>query len=49
MGVPTQVEGHHVTIPSGHFSIVEGCSGKRYLMISLAFATLAAAIEQLRW
>ena len=33
MGVPTQVEGHHVTIPSGHFSIVEGCSGKRYLMI----------------
>jgi exosortase A len=49
MGVPTQVEGHHVTIPSGHFSIVEGCSGKRYLMISLAFATLSGAIEQLRW
>lgn len=49
MGVPTQVEGHHVTIPSGHFSIVEGCSGKRYLMISLAFATLAGAIERLRW
>jgi exosortase A len=49
MGVPTQVEGHHVTIPSGHFSIVEGCSGKRYLMISLAFAALAAAIEHLRW
>jgi len=49
MGVPTQVEGHHVTIPSGHFSIVEGCSGKRYLMISLAFAALAGAIERLRW
>jgi exosortase A len=49
MGVPTQVEGHHVTIPSGRFSIVEGCSGKRYLVISLAFATLAAAIEQMRW
>lgn len=49
MGVPTQVEGHHVTIPSGHFSIIEGCSGKRYLVIALAFAALAAAIERLRW
>jgi exosortase A len=49
MGVPTQVEGHHVTIPSGRFSIIEGCSGKRYLVIALAFAALAAAIEGLRW
>lgn len=49
LGVPTQVEGHHVTIPSGRFSIVEGCSGKRYLVIALAFGALAAAIEGLRW
>jgi exosortase A len=49
MGVPTQVEGHHVTIPSGHFSIVEGCSGKRYLVMALAFSALSAAIEGLRW
>jgi exosortase A len=49
MGVPTQVEGHHVTIPSGRFSIIEGCSGKRFLVIALAFAALAAAIEGLRW
>lgn len=49
IGVPTQVEGHHVTIPSGRFSIIEGCSGQRYLIIALAFAALAAAIEGLRW
>lgn len=49
LGVPTQVEGHHVTIPSGRFSIIEGCSGKRYLVIGLAFSALAAAIEGLRW
>lgn len=49
MGVPVQVEGHHVTIPSGRFSIVEGCSGRRYLVIALAFVAMAAAIEGLRW
>jgi exosortase A len=49
MGVPVQVEGHHFTIPSGRFSIVEGCSGRRYLVIALAFATMAAAIEGMRW
>jgi exosortase A len=48
-GVPTQVEGHHVTIPSGRFSIIEGCSGQRYLIIALAFAALSAAVEGLRW
>ena len=49
IGVPVKVEGHHVTIPSGQFSIVEGCSGKRYIVTGLAFAVLAAAIEGLRW
>jgi exosortase A len=49
IGVPTQVEGHYVTIPSGRFSIIEGCSGKRYVVIALAFAYLAAAVEGLRW
>jgi exosortase A len=49
IGVPVRVEGHHVTIPSGQFSIVEGCSGKRYIVTGLAFAVLTAAIEGLRW
>jgi len=48
MGVPTHVDGHQVTIPAGTFSIVEGCSGKRYLMIALAFATIAGVMHELR-
>jgi exosortase len=42
MGVVTHVDGHSVTIPEGTFDIVEGCSGKRYVVIGLAFATMAA-------
>jgi exosortase A len=41
--VPTVVESHLVTIPEGRFAIVEGCSGKRYLVVGLSFATLLAA------
>jgi exosortase len=48
IGVPTTVDGHQVTIPAGTFSIVEGCSGKRYLMIALAFATIAGVMHELR-
>jgi EpsI family protein len=48
LGVPTTVDGHQVTIPAGTFSIVEGCSGKRYLLIALAFATVAAVMHELR-
>lgn len=48
LGVPTTVDGHQVTIPAGTFSIVEGCSGKRYLMIALAFATIAGVMHELR-
>jgi EpsI family protein len=48
MGVPTQVEGHHVEIPAGRFSIVEGCSGARYFITALAFASLAGALQPVR-
>lgn len=48
MGVPTQVEGHHVEIPAGQFSIVEGCSGARYFITALAFASLAGALQPVR-
>jgi EpsI family protein len=47
MNVPTKVEGHHVTIPAGQFSIIEGCSGKRYFIIGLAFACLAGVMQRL--
>lgn len=48
LGVATQVDGHSVTIPEGKFDIVEGCSGKRYLVIGLAFATMAAVTFDVR-
>jgi EpsI family protein len=47
LGVPISVEGHHVTIPAGRFSIIEGCSGMRYFIIGLAFAALAGALQRL--
>jgi exosortase A len=46
--VPTVVENNLVTIPEGRFAIVEGCSGKRYLIVGLAFAALLAATYGLR-
>lgn len=48
MGVATEVDGHSVTIPEGTFNIVEGCSGKRYLVIGLAFATMAGVTQGVR-
>lgn len=48
LGVPVVVEGNNVTIPAGRFIIAEGCSGKRYLVIALALATLAGFMQGLR-
>jgi exosortase len=48
LGVPTQVEGFTVTIPAGTFAIVEGCSGVRYVVISLALATLMGIVQKVR-
>lgn len=47
-GVPAVVREHLVTIPEGAFRIVEGCSGKRYFMVTLAVACLAAAVNHIR-
>ncbi len=46
--VPTVVDSYLVTIPEGQFKIAEGCSGKRYLLVALAFAALVAAARDLR-
>lgn len=48
LNVPTIVDGHHVTIPAGTFSIIEGCSGKRYFIIGLSFAALAGWLQGVR-
>ncbi len=39
-GIPTFVEGNLVTIPAGVFEIADGCSGLRYLIVSLAISSL---------
>lgn len=39
-GVPTYVEGNYVTIPAGVFEIADGCSGLRYMIVSLAIGSL---------
>ena len=46
--VQTVVQGNTVTIPEGSFQIVEGCSGKRYLLVALPFAAVVGATHGLR-
>lgn len=41
-GVPVFREGNHFAIPSGRWSVVEACSGIRYLLASLMAGTLYA-------
>jgi exosortase len=39
-GVPTYVEAEIITIPAGVFEIADGCSGLRYMIVSLAIGSL---------
>ena len=41
-GIPVYREGQQFVIPSGHWSVVEACSGLRYLVASLMVGTLFA-------
>jgi len=38
--IPTYVEAQFVSIPAGTFEIADGCSGLRYLIVSLAISSL---------
>jgi exosortase A len=44
-GVPVFREGNHFTIPTGRWSVVEACSGIRYLLASLMVGTLYAYLN----
>jgi EpsI family protein len=46
-GIPVTVTGNDVTIPYGTFTVADTCSGKRYLVVGLAFAVLAGVIQRL--
>lgn len=39
-GIPTYVDGNFISIPPGVFEIAGGCSGLRYLLVSLAISNL---------
>ncbi|MDD5297577.1 MAG: exosortase A [Rhodocyclaceae bacterium] len=44
-GIPVFREGQHLVIPSGHWSVVEACSGIRYLIASVMVGTLYAYLS----
>ncbi|MCL6414682.1 exosortase A [Aestuariirhabdus sp. Z084] len=44
-GIPIYVEGLYFELPTGHWSVVEGCSGVRYLIASVALGTLYAYLN----
>ena len=49
-GIPVFREGNFFTIPSGSWSVVEGCSGVRYLIASITVGTLFAYLNyRLLW
>lgn len=44
-GIPVYREGLFFTLPSGHWSVVEGCSGVRYLIASVTLGCLFAYLS----
>lgn len=44
-GVPVYREGLYFTVPSGHWSVVEACSGLRYLIASVTLGCLFAYLS----
>ena len=44
-GIPVYREGQQFVIPSGHWSVVEACSGIRYLIASLTVGSLFAYLN----
>ncbi len=48
-GIPVYREGQFMVIPSGSWSVVEACSGIRYLIASLMVGTLYAYLNYHAW
>lgn len=42
--IPVMMQGNQIEIPSGVITVADGCSGERYLVVGLAFGTLAARL-----
>lgn len=48
-GIPIYREGSFFSIPSGNWSVVEACSGLRYLIASVTLGTLYAYLTYTSW
>jgi exosortase len=48
-GIPVYREGRYFAIPTGHWSVVEACSGLRYLIASITVGALYAYLTYQRW
>ncbi|MBP7546891.1 MAG: exosortase [Corallincola sp.] len=42
--IPVMMQGNQIEIPSGVITVADGCSGERYLVVGLAFGTLAGRL-----
>jgi exosortase A len=49
VGIPVYREGTFFSIPSGDWSVVEGCSGLRYLIASITLGVLYAYLTYRSW
>ena len=47
LSIPVSIEGVLVHIPAGSFEVAEGCSGLRYLLVTLAIAPLLVAVNRI--
>lgn len=48
-GIPVFREGLHFSLPSGRWSVVEACSGLRYLIASVALGVIYAYLQFRSW
>lgn len=48
-GIPVYREGLYFTLPSGNWSVVEACSGVRYIIASVTVGTLYAYLTYRSW
>ncbi|MFT4517666.1 MAG: exosortase A [Halioglobus sp.] len=48
-GIPVYREGLHFSLPSGYWSVVEACSGVRYIIASATVGTLYAYLTYRSW
>lgn len=47
MGMPALIEGNSITLPHGIILIADGCSGQRYLVISITLTYIASIMNRL--